>query len=367
MNKLIFKKFNKNLLANFLAATIIMSIIVWTIQAVNFFDFVTKDGHGIKVYFLYSISSIPKIVHRIIPFIFFVSLFYTILKYENKNELNIFWSFGITKIYFAKMIIIFSTILMIFQIILGSIISPKFQLEARNYLKNSDIDFFSSLIDEGKFINIVKDLTIFIKKKDDDNKFTDIFIEDLTNNNPRMIFAKKGILISKKNQKNFILFEGEILNFKGNKINSFEFEQINLDLYNYSSKTITRPKIQEIQTLELFNCIVSSYNYPSKNFDCSNSIKDEIKRELSKRIYKPIFLPIIAIFCCFILTKSKYHFRFNHNNRLIFSFTFILILFSEVFIRYSSGSIILLGFFLMSPLIILIISYCYLYKRVNIA
>ena len=53
------------------------------------------------------------------------------------------------------------------QILNGSFFSPMSQFKARDLLKNSDIGFFSSLIKEGKFINVIKGLTIFIKKKND--------------------------------------------------------------------------------------------------------------------------------------------------------------------------------------------------------
>lgn len=365
MNKLAIRNFSKNLLLNFVTAIFVMGVIVWTIQAVNFFDFVTKDGHGIKVYFIYSFLAFPKIVHRIIPFIFFISLFFTIIKYENKNELNIFWSFGVTKVYFSNIIIFFSLILMVFQIFLGTFLSPKFQFEGRNYLKNSNVDFFTSLIDEGKFVNIAKDLTIIVKKKNKDDTYSDIFIEDLTKNNPRMISAKKGVIFDDGKKKNFVLSGGKILNLEGSKINSFEFEQINFDLSNYSSKTIITPKIQEIKTSELLKCIKTSKNYSSELFDCKMSLKNEIRQELIKRIYKPIFLPIIAIFCCFIFTRSKYDIRFNINNRLIFLSSFLLLLFSEVFLRYSSGSIIIFYFFLTIPIVIFVYSYFHLCKRVR--
>ena len=68
-----------------------MGLIVWTLQAVNYFDFVSEDGHGLKIYFFYTLLNFPKIIHRILPFIFFISLFYTIIRYEMNNELNIFW------------------------------------------------------------------------------------------------------------------------------------------------------------------------------------------------------------------------------------------------------------------------------------
>ena len=56
------------------------------------FDFVTQDGHGLKTYFSYIVLNFPKIIHRIIPFIF-LSL-YVLTDYEIRNELLIYWTFG---------------------------------------------------------------------------------------------------------------------------------------------------------------------------------------------------------------------------------------------------------------------------------
>ena len=98
MKKLIFKKFAKDVFQFFLLVSISISLIVWVIQAVNFLDIVTEDGHGFKVYFLYTLLSLPKIFSKILPFIYFISLFYIILKYENENELIIFWTIGIKKL-----------------------------------------------------------------------------------------------------------------------------------------------------------------------------------------------------------------------------------------------------------------------------
>ena len=53
-----------------------MGVIVWTLQAVNYLDFVSEDGHGLKVYFALFITKFSKNYHRIFPFIFF---YFTIL------------------------------------------------------------------------------------------------------------------------------------------------------------------------------------------------------------------------------------------------------------------------------------------------
>ena len=141
MKKLIFRKFTQDTLVFFITSILVMGLIVWTLQAVNYFDYVTKDGHGLKVYFFYSMLNFPKIINRILPFIFFISLFYLIIIYEIRNELSIFWINGVRKINFANKMIFLSILIMIFQIWLGGFLSPLSQLKARDFLKNSNMDF----------------------------------------------------------------------------------------------------------------------------------------------------------------------------------------------------------------------------------
>ena len=53
MKKLIFRNFAKDTMSFFLIMCLTIGIIVWTLQAVNYFDFVSEDGHGLKTYFSY--------------------------------------------------------------------------------------------------------------------------------------------------------------------------------------------------------------------------------------------------------------------------------------------------------------------------
>ena len=124
MKKLLFRKFYQDISAFFLASLMMVGLIVWTIQAVNYFDFVTEDGHGLKIYFYYSLLNFPKIIERILPFIFFVSIFYTINKFEDNNELKIFWIFGTDKKEFLKVVLKYSIIFLIIQHIFSLFLVP---------------------------------------------------------------------------------------------------------------------------------------------------------------------------------------------------------------------------------------------------
>jgi lipopolysaccharide export system permease protein len=357
MKKLIFRKFVYDVLIYFCISILITSFVVWTLQAINYFDYVTQDGHGLKIYFFYTLLNFPKIIYRILPFVFFISLFFTIVRYETNNELNIFWTIGISKIKFTNTLIIFSLILMLFQIFLSSYLAPLSQNKARNIIKNSNIDFFTNLINEGKFINVVSGLTIFIDKKED-GKFTNIFIDDSSKGFTRMIYSKNGTLVNDNKNKKFLLFEGSVVNIKDNKTNTFRFDQINFGLQSYSSNSITIPKVQETDTITLLNCIFNqSKNNISKNCDM-NSV-DEIKQELSKRLFKPTYIPLIALTCCFLLISGKFDINYKKIKIKIFAIIIFILLISEISLRYSSISNIFLTLNFLLPFILFIFFYLY--------
>ena len=365
MKKLIFRKFYTDISTFFLASILVVGLIVLTIQAVNYFDFVTEEGHGLKIYFYYSILNFPKIVQRIFPFIFFISVFYIILNYELKNEIFIFWINGVTKINFLNRLLSLSLIFVIIQLILGSYVSPKSKLEARNYLKNSKVDFFTSLIKEGKFINITKGLTIFIDRKDESGIFRDIFLEENKKGSTKMIYASSGRLVETESQKILKLFDGKVINFDNSRINIFEFDQINFSLQNLNTKSITVPKVQEIDTKILLSCFFDIENNKFDRFDCDEKLIKEVKIELIKRLYKPIYIPLIVLFSCFLILYSKNQKNYKTQINLVFMATFFLLVYSEVSTQYSAISPNLTILYLIIPIIIFIIGYLFFYRLVK--
>ena len=363
MKKLIFKKFISDVLIFFITSILIMGLIVWTLQAVNYFDFVSEDGHGLKVYFAYTFLNFPKIIHRLLPFVFFISLFYTIVKYENNDELNIFWINGISKFRFVNIMIIFSVILMCFQIWLGSYLSPMSQLKARNLIKNSNVDFFTSLIREGKFINAVKGLTIFAEKKDVDN-FSNIFIDDSSKGYSRMIYAKSGKILSDNKDKKFVLFNGKVINIDKTRINTFEFDQIDFNLQSFGSNSIIKPKIQEINSFQLLRCIFNKDINPPNECGQGDMI-NETKQELLKRFFKPIYILLITILSCYLFTSGKYNPKFNQIKRYLFLTIFFIILISETSLRYATSSNISLAIYFSTPILLFIFFYILTYLKIN--
>ena len=150
-------------------------------------------------------------------------------------------------------------------------------------------------------------MTIFIDDRNQDGTYSNIYLDDSTKKNQKIIYAKNGRLIDNGNQKILKLFNGKVINKENLKINTFEFKQIDFNLKDYSSKSITKTKIQEMHLSDLINCIFKlNEKFLNKDFRCEQGILDEIKQELLKRLFMPLYLVLLAIVTCFLISTSKY-------------------------------------------------------------
>ena len=379
MKKLLFLNFLKDTLKFFILVCFSIGIIVWVIQAVSYLDFVTEDGHGLSVYFSYTILNFPKIIHRILPFVFFISLFYQINQYEMKNELIIFWTNGINKLQFINAVLVYSFIFLLIQIILGAYISPFSQHEARSFIRSSNVDFFPSLIKEGKFIDAVNKLTIFIDKKDTNGNYQNIFLEEnydtsesFDRKKSQRIYAKSGSLINTSSGKYLELYNGNVVNTANGEISNFSFEKINFDLTKYGSKSTSYPKIQELDIHLLAQCLYYYYldradEFYDKNeyLQCVQKNIKTVTQEVFNRLYKPIYILLLGLISSLVILKSKEDSGYNNFKILLFLIMIIIIILSEVSLRYISYNLSSLYFYVLCPIIIFLIVYTYLIKKLN--
>ena len=116
MKNTIYKYFFHEFLRYFLISMFALSVIVWTVQAVNFLDLVTEDGHAFTIYFAYSFLTISKVLTKLIPFCFLLSIILTILKFEKDNELIILWTSGLNNIHVVNLIFRISLKVMILNL-----------------------------------------------------------------------------------------------------------------------------------------------------------------------------------------------------------------------------------------------------------
>ena len=374
MKKLIFKKITNDISLFFLITILSISIIVWIIQAVNFLDIISEDGHGLKVYFLFTLFSLPKIISKILPFIFMISVFYIIIKYELENELIIYWINGISKLNFINNLIKISFLYFLLQLLLTTIIVPYTLDKGRSFFRSSDVDLFSSIVKQKKFIDGIEDLTIFVEKRESNLLKNIIIKEKIDENESQIIVAQSGEILSGEDiSRKIVLNNGKIINTKNKNQNIINFSKFNLDLSKFNPQTVTHPKIQEMSSLNLIKCIIriekfeNAKNIDQKNFfvGCNTEISIPILEEFLKRFFSPIFIILIGLSSSLVVLSSKHEKFYKFKNILIFCLGIILIMISEITLRYSGLSISNMLTYFFIPILLFTLIYIYIYFTVH--
>jgi lipopolysaccharide export system permease protein len=279
MKKMLFRKFFADYMSFFLIALLSSSIVIWVFQAVNYLDIMIEDGRDYTVYLSYSLLNFPKIINKLFPFVLFFSLFHLMSKYENNNELIIFWNFGINKIELINFIFRSSLVIMLIQIALSSFAVPKSQSLARSFLKNSTVNFFGNFIKPRIFNDTIKDVTIYTEKKDIEGNLYNLYLKkQLGKDNFQITYAKKGVFKEFNNIPVLVLFDGATITGKNNEITNFSFSKSDFPLNNLDTNTTTYTKTQELSSLDLLKCIQYLF---SKKIEIVKEIKN-----CSKKIYQ---------------------------------------------------------------------------------
>ena len=340
MKKILFRKLLSDCTLFFLISLFSTSIIIWVFQAVNFLDIIVEDGRNYLVYLNFSLLNFPKIVTKLIPFILFFSFVYTITKYEIKNELMIFWNFGINKIEFINFFLKLSIIITVLQIFLTASIVPKTQDLARSFLRTSSVNFLENFVKPKVFNDAIKSLTIYSNSKDKDGNLKEIYLKK-GSGDFQITYAKKGIFKQVGNSQILELYSGETISIINNKITSFKFSQSDINLSNLEDNTTTYKKTQEVATVDLFKCYHNLMNLNilqiDKNFQVENCLEENINnilKELYKRIIIPFYIPVLILISLLLIIRSKENTNYTKYRFLIFSIGLCAIVISEMTIRF---------------------------------
>ena len=350
-----------------------LTAVIWTIQSVNFLDLVTDDGHAFLVYFFYSLLTLSKIIAKLFPFSFLIASILTILKFEKDNELIILWTSGLNKIHIVNLMLRISLVMMFIQLILTTAMNPQILNFSRSLLKNSQLQFVGSLLKEKQFNDTVEGLTIFVEEKESDGTFKNIFIRDdggivtKISTGSTTIYAKSGYIGD--DNTSLVLLNGNMQKLESNNdITIIKFEKTALNLTGLSTKTTSEPKIQETSTKRLLECININKLYnrgcvsTDGNIEGNNQHVRENRIEINKRFGMPIFIPLLALVSCFLLSGRRGK-KINFNNKyLYFGIGFIILVSSEVTVRYSGNSFNYSALYYSIPIILLPLIYLFLIR-----
>jgi lipopolysaccharide export LptBFGC system permease protein LptF len=363
----IYQNFFLEILRTFLTIVFGLSIIALTVRAVNFLDLIVDSGYPIIIYFQYSFLNLFGLAPKFIPLAFILSLIIFILKHIQDREFIILWLSGVKKIEIVNLFLFISVGIMIIYLSFSLFLTPLALNKSRQLLGNDNLNSFLPTIRSNQFSDSFKGFT-YIAEKKVNNEVKNIFLHDKGNNLKNLtsnkddasdvaIIAKKGII----NDRQMFLLNGQIISSKKNKQENeiINFEQLSINLGSFVTSTIKKPKLQETSTVKLMNCFLNSSII---SIICKSEAKKEMLPMLIRRAVLPFYIPVITLICSLLLLKRQ---NIISNKITIFIFSFIILLLTELIIRYTGLNYFLRLGYIIFPFIMSILLYIFLIYKFN--
>ena len=255
---------------------------------------------------------------------------------------------------------------MFLSLLLNAIIVPMTQDKARSFIRSSNLDLFESMLKPRKFVDIIKDLTIYYDKKNINGELKNIFLNDkISLTDSQTTFAKTGIFEIRENKKILVLYDGKTINNVDGKIYEFKFDKTDFNISRFNSTAIIYQKTQETPTIELVQCLLIVNNFKkimgNKTMrdinNCTARNLKNIYEDLYSRLIKPLYITfLIAISLLFIL-RSKTDPTFKSYKFKIYLLGFIFIIFFESSSKFISINLIQNLFLLILPILSMLTIY----------
>ena len=357
----IYQNYVKNIIKTFFTFLLGFSLLALTVRSVNFLDLIVDSGYAITTYFKFSLLNIFGILPKFIPLSFLLALIFFIIRRKEDNEFLVLWTSGVNKIKITNLFFLASVFVLIFYLIMSTFITPYALNKSRESLKKENFNSFLPTIRSQQFSDSYKGFTFFVERKIND-KIKNIFLHDTGNNlknltsnssdiNEIIIFAQDGLV----KERNLFLLNGNIISSKNDLENEIvKFEQLQVNLENLSTTTIKAQKIQETPTIKLLSCFFD--NNINKNY-CNDNFKKEIISSLNRRITIPFYLPLLSLLCSILLISST---KIYFNNKIIYVFCFLILLFTELIVRYTGLNNFVNTLFILLPFGLIIFIYSFL-------
>ncbi|MDA9726314.1 LptF/LptG family permease [Candidatus Pelagibacter sp.] len=305
----------------------VLGIFFCLIIIINFFDEIKfSEKYNIQIFYsIYlSILNAPSLLFEIFPFIFLITVKVFYLNLNDKNEIKIFNSNGVSNLKIIFLLIMLSLIMGIFLLL--------FYYSFSSNLKSKYLDIKNRYSNNNEYLAVVKDDGLWIKEtidefvyfihaeKFDQNQLKSITISETDKyyNNESTIIAKRANIKS----KNWYLDDVVIIDKSGNKKDFKSYVHNS----SFDGKIISN-LFSNLNSLNIFELHNLSNSYLKIGY--SNT---DIKIHLNKIYSMPVFYILMTILGFVIINKLK-----NYKSRFFVIIFGIFVSVVVYYLNYFSG------------------------------
>jgi lipopolysaccharide export system permease protein len=300
-----------------------LTALLWLTQSLRFIQLIMGKGLSITKFVHLTVLMLPGFFVVLLPVALFVVVMFVYNRMELDRELIVMRSVGMSNKDIAKPAIQAGLAATLIGYLLTLYIVPASYSGFKEMQWSIRHDVSHLLIREGEFNNVVKGVTVYIKKRTSDGELIDLFVHDKRKESRQItLMAESGKLVYTEQGPRIIMLNGNQQEVSGNgkKLSTLYFEEYTFDFGSLEGGGGFRSRdAKERSILELFNAVQGEE--PGLN---ANKVK-KFKVEAHKRLIMPLQnMLMVLIAVCGLLT-SRFS-RRGQAKRLVLITVFMILI-----------------------------------------
>ena len=200
----------KNLFAATLFVALTLTAVIWLTQSLKMLELVANSDAPAWLFIKVVGMMLPKFLETVLPVGLVIAVLFSYNRMIMDNELIILRSCGFDQHSLARPALLLGAAMTLLLMSLTTYITPVSyagMLELRHSLKS---EYSSFLLREGVFNSFGKDLTVYVRARQDNGDLMGLVIHDTRDSDkpPVTITAKRGQLIMNRDVPNIMVFDG---------------------------------------------------------------------------------------------------------------------------------------------------------------
>jgi lipopolysaccharide export system permease protein len=275
---------------SFLVVLLSLTSVIWVTQALRDIDLMTSRGQSIAVFLGITSLLLPMLMMIIAPIALFVAIAYTLNKLSSDSEVIVLNASGMSPWQLFRAFLPVVLLVSVLVATFGAYLAPKGLRTLREWVSSVNASVVSSLVQPGRFVTIIANVTINIAARDTNGQLRGVFIDDRRDPNDRItVIAERGDLLENQQGTFLVLQNGTAQRQEsGRDPNLVTFERYAIDLAQFSRAASTVNYSTHARYLwQLLDPDPSEANTKQK--------RAEIRAEIFDRLMGPIYPIVFAI------------------------------------------------------------------------
>ena len=188
----------KQIIAGLIVITLAMLAIVWLTQSLRFLDMIITKGVSAGIFIKLTILMLPNFLIILLPISLFAVTLFVYNRLSADKELTVMRAIGLHPMRLAFPAVFIGLLLTCFAYLMSFKLVPESFQNFKELQWTIRNDVSHMILQEGQFNDIVRGLTVYVRKRDKDGVMYGLLIHDERKPNKVTIVAENGMMVDNK-------------------------------------------------------------------------------------------------------------------------------------------------------------------------